>query len=107
YQLATAYGAATSGAGMFKAMGLAKKLKTETDRAVQLDPNLLPARFILLEFYLNAPAIAGGSTSKALEQANEIRKRDAIDGHRAFARIQTVEKKPDLARKEYVDMVKE
>jgi Tfp pilus assembly protein PilF len=107
YQLANAYGAATVGAGMFKAMSLAKKLKAELDLAVQLDPNLIPARFELLEFYLNAPAIAGGSESHAIEQANEIRKRDAIDGHRAFARVHSAAKEPDLARKEYVDMVKE
>ncbi len=42
----------------------------------------------------------------AIEQATEIGKRDAIDGHRAFARIHTAAKKPDLARKEYVEMVK-
>jgi tetratricopeptide (TPR) repeat protein len=107
YQLANAYGAATMDAGMFKMMGLAKKLKSESDRAVQLDPNLLPARFMLMEFYLRAPGIAGGSESKAVEQATEIRKRDAIDGHRAFATIHTVAKKPELARKEFVDMVKE
>ena len=107
YQLATAYGMATAGAGMFKAMSLARKLKAELVRAIQLDPNLISARFALLEFSIAAPAIAGGSESAALEQAAEIRKRDAIDGHRAFARIHTAAKKPDLARKEYADMVKE
>jgi len=56
---------------------------------VQLDPNLIPARFA------------------SLEQATEIRKRDAIDGHRAFARVYTGTKKLDLARKEYADMVRE
>jgi Tfp pilus assembly protein PilF len=61
----------------------------------------------LLEFYVSVPAIAGGSESAALEQATEIRRRDALDGHRAFARIHTAAKKPDLARKEYDDMVKE
>ena len=107
YQLANAYGMATVGAGMFKAMSFGKKVKGELERAVQLDPNLIPARFALLEFYLGAPAMLGGSESGAIEQATAIRKRDAIDGHRAFARIHTAAKKPDLARKEYVDMLKE
>ncbi|HEX8618987.1 MAG TPA: tetratricopeptide repeat protein [Thermoanaerobaculia bacterium] len=107
YQLASAYGLATNGASMFKAMSLGKKAKAGLDRAVELDPNLMAARFALLEFYVVAPAFAGGSESAALEQAAEIRKRDAIDGHRALARIHVAAKKTDLARKEYVTMVKE
>ena len=107
YRLANAYGMATVGAGMFKAMSMVKKLKAELERAIQLDSNLLPARFALLEFYVAAPGIAGGSESAAVGQATEIRKRDAGEGHRAFARIYTAGKKPDLARKEYADMIKE
>jgi tetratricopeptide (TPR) repeat protein len=107
YRLANAYGLATVGAGMFNAMSMGKKAKAELERAIQLDPNLIPARFALLEFYVAAPAMFGGSESSTMEQATEIRKRDAIDGHRAFARIHTAANKPDLVRKEYVDMVKE
>lgn len=107
YRLATAYGQATAGAGMFKAVSLGKKAKAEFERAIQLNPDLIPARLALLEFHVVAPAMFGGSDSAALEQAAEIRKRDAIEGHRAFARIHTAAKKPDLARKEYADMLKE
>jgi tetratricopeptide (TPR) repeat protein len=107
YQLANAYGLATVDAGMFKAMSIGTKAKAELERAVQLDPNFIQARFALMEFYLVAPAIVGGSQSGALEQAAEIRKRDAIDGHRAFARTHAAAKEPELVRKEYVDMLKE
>lgn len=107
YQLATAYGQAAPAAGVFGKMSMARKAKAEWERAVQLDPNLMPARFALLEFHVLAPAMFGGNESAAMEQAIEIRKRDAIDGHRAFARIHTAAKKADLARKEYADMVKE
>ena len=107
YRLATAYGLAAMNAGMFAMMSMGKDMKAELERAIQLDPNLIPARSALLEFYVSAPAIAGGSESGAMEQATEIRKRDAIEGHRAFARIHTAAQKPDLARKEYDDMVKE
>ncbi|HXH41885.1 MAG TPA: tetratricopeptide repeat protein [Thermoanaerobaculia bacterium] len=106
-QLANAYGQAAATSGMFGAMSMAKKAKAEWERAVQLDPNSLLARFALVEFFVRAPAMIGGSESGALEQATEIRKRDAIDGHRAFALIAAAAKKPDLARKENVDMVKE
>jgi tetratricopeptide (TPR) repeat protein len=107
YQLANAYGQAAAAAGMFGAMSKAKKARAEWERAVQLDPNLIPARFALLEFHVMAPALFGGSEAAAMEQATEIRKRDAVEGHRAFARIHAAAKEPDLARKEYVDMVKE
>ncbi len=107
YQLANAYILAASGVGMFEAVSMGKKAKAELERAVQLDPNFLHARFALLEIYIGAPAMFGGSESAAMEQATEIRKHDAIDGHRGFARVYTGAKKPELARKEYADMLKE
>jgi tetratricopeptide (TPR) repeat protein len=107
YRLANATLQAGVRASMFSAMSMLPKAKAELQRAIQLDPNLIAARFALLEVYVSAPAFAGGSESGALEQATEIRKRDAIDGHRAFARVYTATKKPELARKEYNDMVRE
>jgi tetratricopeptide (TPR) repeat protein len=107
HQLANVYGQQAAAGGMFGAMSLAKKAKGEWERAVQLDPNLLPARFAHLEFNVIAPAIMGGSDAEALAQASEIRKRDATEGHRAFARIHSAAKKPELARREYAEMLKE
>ncbi len=75
------------------------KAKAELERAIQLDPNLIAARFALLEVYVSARAFVGGSESGALEQATEIRKRDAIDGHRAFARTHIAATKPDRSPK--------
>jgi TolA-binding protein len=43
---------------------------------------------------------------KAMEQAAEIRKRDALEGHRAFARIYTLDKKDELAVKEMSEAVR-
>ena len=107
FHLGTAYGNQAQKAGIFGGMGLAKKTKAEFERAVQLDPNHLEARFALIDFYIIAPGIVGGSEEKAMQQAAEIRKRDALDGHRAYARIYSRQKKTDLARKEYVDAVRE
>lgn len=94
-------------ASIFSKPGLAIKAREEFERALQIDPNYMPARFGLIEFYLEAPSIVGGGEDKAFAQANEIKKRDAIDGHRAFATIYYRQKKPDLAKKEYADAVKE
>ncbi|HSP14301.1 MAG TPA: tetratricopeptide repeat protein [Thermoanaerobaculia bacterium] len=107
FWLGRAYGTLAQNASIFRQPFLAGKTKTQFERAVELDPNNNDARFGLISFYLIAPSIAGGSEEKAIRQATEIRKRDALDGHRAFARIYSSQKKPDLARKEYLDAVRE
>jgi len=107
YQLAGAYGQSAATAGMFSKMSIAGKAKGEFQRTIEIDPNFLPARISLMEFDLLAPALMGGSEEAAIEQATEIRKRDAMEGHRAFARIDVAAKKLDLARKEYAAMLKE
>ena len=107
YWLANAYRSLAFASSMFKAMSLAGKIREQYETAVELDPNHLHARMALLEFYSHAPAIAGGGERKALEQANEIKKRDALMGHLAFMRIYIFTKKPDLARREVADAVRE
>lgn len=107
YLLGTAYGSMTQKASIFSKPGLASSTKAEFERAIALDPNYLEARFGMIEYDLAAPSFMGGSEEKAIAEANEIKKRDAIEGHRAFALIYHRQKKPDLVRKEYVDAVKE
>ena len=104
--LAQAYGDLAQNAGMFKQASLAKKAKGALDRAVQIDPKSFEARNGLISFYLQAPGILGGSVEKALEQAAEIRKFDALRGTRAYVRVYLQQKKPELARKEAVDLVR-
>jgi tetratricopeptide (TPR) repeat protein len=107
YWLGRAYGDMAMKASVFKQPGLAKKTKAAFDKAVQLDPDHIEARFALIDYYLIAPGIMGGSVEKAREQAAELKKRDALQGHRALSRVLMKEKKPDLARKEMVDAVRE
>jgi len=107
YQLGEIYGVIAQQAGMFKAASMAGKVRDEFAKAVQLDPNFLDARFGLMEFYLQAPGFMGGDEDKAREQANEIRKRDAFAGHRAFAAIAAKNKDMNAARGEYITAVRE
>jgi len=107
YRLGEAYGVVAQNAGMFKAASMAGKVRDEFAKAVQLDPNYTEARMGLMEFYLQAPAIMGGDEEKAREQANEIRKRDAFAGHRAFAMLASMKKDMNAARAEYIAAVKE
>ena len=107
YFLGAAYGELAQKSGMLKMASMAKKTKAAFDKAVALDPNYIDARLALIDYYTVAPGFMGGSQEKALEQAAEIKKRNGIEGHRAYARIYMRQKKNDLARKEYVDGVRE
>jgi tetratricopeptide (TPR) repeat protein len=68
---------------------LAKNCRNEWERAIQLDPNNLDARSDIIEFYLQAPGIMGGSKDKARQEAQEIKKRDFTRGTAAAANVAT------------------
>jgi len=64
---------------------MAKKVKKEFQQAVVLDPSNVAARRDLEEYCLDAPWIAGGSKSEAVDQVNAIAALDPIQGHLARA----------------------
>ncbi|MBI3800274.1 MAG: tetratricopeptide repeat protein [Deltaproteobacteria bacterium] len=71
-----------------EAFFLARKVKTHLEKAVELNPDNIEARFDLLEYYLQAPLFLGGDTAKAKAQAAEIAKRNAAAGKKAWQRCQ-------------------
>jgi len=103
HRLGDAYGRSAQKAGIFSKLGLAGKCRAEYERAVALDPKNLDARFSLLGFYQQAPAIAGGGLDKAHQQAQEIKRLDASRGRMAVAGLHMVEKKFDLAYAEFAE----
>lgn len=66
------YGEKADRAGFMAAAGLAKKVRMEFERAVELDPKNSEARADLAEFYLEAPGIVGGGKDKARAQAEAL-----------------------------------
>jgi len=99
--LGRAYGYQAMRASVLKQPALARKVRKEFEEASRLDPDNLEARFGLIEFYLRAPGILGGSPKKADEQAEEIRRRDALQGYRASGRIAEHRKDLDRALAQY------
>jgi Tfp pilus assembly protein PilF len=63
--LGRAYGLKASHAGPFAGYSLAKKVRDEFERAVQLDPKAPRTSSDLCQFYINAPGIVGGGADKA------------------------------------------
>lgn len=99
--LGRAYGSQASKVGKLSQIGLAKKVKKEFERAVELDPNNLDARDDLITYYLQAPGMMGGSVSKAKEVAAEIEKRDPLRGALAYAAVAQDQKDFPEAERQY------
>jgi tetratricopeptide (TPR) repeat protein len=57
------------------------------ERALTIDPNDTNVRFALLQFYLQAPGIAGGGQDKAEAQAKAIQQIDPVRGEIAWGQI--------------------
>lgn len=90
--LGRAYGYKAERASIFKQPSLAKKVQNEFEKAVELDPDNIEARFDLMQYYLEAPGFMGGSKEKAREQAEYTKKQDSLEGHMAFGLIYEFEK---------------
>jgi tetratricopeptide (TPR) repeat protein len=107
WRLGDAYGRSAQKAGVFSKMGLAGKCRTAYEKAVELDPKNLEARSSLMNYYQQAPGIAGGSKDKALAQAQEIKQLDASRGRFAFATLYLAENKYNQAFAEFEEVLKE
>ena len=99
--LGRAYGQLAVRSGVTKKFGLAKRARAALERAVELSPSDVAARSALIQFYLLAPGLVGGSTSKARAHAAELEKHSAFRGALARAWIAEDREKYDDAAREY------
>jgi len=99
--LGRTYGEKANAANFFTAAGLAKKVRTEFERSVALDPNSAVARTDLAEFYLEAPGIVGGGQDKARAQADVLLKLSPAKAHWVIGRMAEKNKDTATAEKEY------
>ena len=99
--LGRTYGEKADRAGFLKAAGLAGKVRTEFERAVQLAPNSWEARTDLAEFYLEAPGMVGGGKDKALAQVELLAPLNPAMAHWVKGRIAEKNKDNSAAEKEY------
>jgi tetratricopeptide (TPR) repeat protein len=99
--LGNALGEEAQKASKFRQPFLARRVKTEFEAAVRLDPASVDARHGLIQFYSQAPGIMGGSTDKAREQVNEIAKLNRMRGHLELAALLERDKDIVNAEREY------
>jgi tetratricopeptide (TPR) repeat protein len=99
--LGSALGEEAMHASKFRQPFLARRVKTEFERAVALDPRNVTARFGLVQFYTFAPGFMGGSMEKARQQAAELAGISPLQGHLAAAFLAIREKNNAAAEREY------
>jgi tetratricopeptide (TPR) repeat protein len=86
--LGRAMGRKAEFANPLTAFNLARKVKSEFERAVALDGNNLSARADLSEYYIEAPSILGGDKGKARQQAAFIAKHDSALASYIYAKVE-------------------
>lgn len=104
-RLGDAYGLTAQKAGLLSKMSWAGKCRTAYEKAVELDPKNIDARWSLMEYCRQAPSFVGGGIDKAIVQAQEIKKLDASRGRIALGAIYTSDKKFDLAFGEFEEVL--
>lgn len=101
FMLAEAYMAKFQYAGLVRMPFIAPKVRTQLELAVNLDPRSTAYREALVNYYVFAPAILGGSFKKAREQAGEIAKIDSYMGLLAYAGVFAEEGESEKAENLY------
>src|SRR6202049_3592949 len=99
------YGEKADRAGFLSAAGLARKVRSEFERAVEFDPKSWEARTDLAEFYLEAPGIVGGGKDKARAQADVLASLNPAMAHYMNGRIAEKNKDIATAEREYRDAI--
>ena len=103
--LGRAYGEKADSIHSIKAYGLAKKVRAEFERAVQLDGANVDALSDLGEFYRAAPEIVGGGKKKAQGVAQALEQYDLAEAHQLKGRLAEKDKNYTLAETEFKDAV--
>jgi tetratricopeptide (TPR) repeat protein len=92
------YGEKADGSSFVTAAGLARRVRSEFETAVRLNPANVDARSDLAEFYLEAPGVVGGGRDKAEAQASSLATIDPVTADGVKARI--AEKRKDFTAAE-------
>lgn len=102
FMLGNAYGVKAQKAGIFSKFGAAMDCLKEFRTASSLDPKYIDARRGLVEYYLQAPGIMGGSVDKAIAQSDTIMGLDPYAGYLTKASIYRYQKKKKEEEESYL-----
>lgn len=86
---------------MFQAGPTFMRAVEQFRKAVKVDPDHLKSHIGLGHYYMNAPAIGGGSMKKAMDHAGEVARLNPFQGHVLKAKIAEKEKRFEDSESEY------
>lgn len=99
--LGRAYGEKADSIHSIKAYGLAKKVKSEFERAVQLDSSNVDALSDLGDFYSAAPGIVGGGKKKAQDVAQALQQHQPAQADQLMGHLAEKDKNDSLAETQF------
>jgi tetratricopeptide (TPR) repeat protein len=103
YLLARVYGKRAQRAGMLKGMSPAGKFRKSCEAALAIDPNHVDAMLDMMEFYYEAPGVAGGDKKRAAELVGRVTSLNPTRGYLAQADLASREKEPDWKKIESLE----
>jgi tetratricopeptide (TPR) repeat protein len=103
--LGTAYSIKGMAANPLSRVSLVGSMRHAMERSIELDSSNVDARVILLQFYLQAPAMMGGGVDKAREQAAAIMPRNPYQGRLQNASIAENQKDSVTAERTFRELV--
>jgi tetratricopeptide (TPR) repeat protein len=86
----------------FKALGMIGEVKASFEKAIELSPKHIEARYALITLYLQLPGIIGGSESKAIKYSNELLKLSPVDGYMSRGQIEEYFDRYTSAEQQYM-----
>jgi tetratricopeptide (TPR) repeat protein len=106
HALGDACGLTAQRANVFTRLSWAHRCRTAYLRAVELEPGNVDYRWSLMNYYEQAPHIAGGGLDRAYAEAAEIRRLDPVSGRIARANVDVAAHKYDRAFAEFEAMLR-
>ncbi|NDP28128.1 MAG: tetratricopeptide repeat protein [Flavobacterium sp.] len=85
----------------FKALGMIGEVKESFEKAIELNPKHIEARWALVLIYIQLPGIVGGSETKAIKYSNELLKLSPVDGYLSRGQIEEHFKRYTAAEQQY------
>lgn len=85
----------------FKALGMIGEVKQSFEKAIELNPKHIEARWALVMIYIQLPGFVGGSETKAIRYSEELLKLSPVDGYLSRGQIDEHFKRYIAAEQQY------
>ncbi len=105
YKYGGALGLKSKEGGKWVAIRLIGEMKESFEKALVLNPKHIEARWAMIEYYLQVPALFGGSEKKAQRYADELIKLSPVDGYLSKGRIDEYFERYKSAEKNYIKAI--